>query len=260
MKTIIFEKKNRVASVQLNRPEVRNAFHPEMISEITQVFKNLPQEKDVQVVLISGAGKSFCSGADLDWMKSMATFSEAGNLADAEKLFEMFESIKRCPYPVITKVHGHVMGGALGLLAVSDLVVAEEKTKFCFSEAKLGLAPAVISAFVKERMTIGQMNRWFLTADIFNSTEAVHAGLVNQVASEAEVNGIVEKWTKSLLANGPVALRATKQLIQQVTATSDSMTLKKVTSRLIAQLRAGSEGQEGLKSFFEKREPSWRKS
>jgi methylglutaconyl-CoA hydratase len=259
MKTILFEKKNKIASIVLNRPDVRNAFHPEMIAEITSVFKSLPSDKDVNVVHVSGAGKSFCSGADLEWMKSMAGFSEAENLADAEKLYEMFDAIKHCPFPVITKVHGHVMGGALGLLAVSDMVVAEEKTQFCFSEVKLGLAPAVISAFVKERMSVSQMNRWFLTADIFSSEEALTSGLVHSVTSESDLNSVVQKWTLSLLNNGPQALKATKQLIQQVSATNDSMTLKKVTSRLIAQLRSGSEGQEGLKSFFEKRDPSWRK-
>lgn len=258
MKTIQFEKKDNIAIIKLSRPEVRNAFHPEMITDLTRVFKSLPLEKDIRVVQLSGEGKSFCSGADLEWMKSMANFSEAENLLDAEKLFEMFESIKHCPFPVITKVHGHVMGGALGILAVSDLVVAEEKTQFCFSEAKLGLAPAVISAFVKERLSVSNMNRWFLTADVFNSRDALHMGLVHTVGKEAELKNIVDQWTQSLFNNGPNAVRETKKLIQQVSTNNDVLALKKITSRLIAQLRSSTEGQEGLKSFLEKREPAWR--
>lgn len=259
MKTISFEKKDQVATIYLNRPDVRNAFHPEMIADLTRIFKSLPLEKDISVVHLAGKGKSFCSGADLEWMKSMANFSEAENLTDAEKLFEMFESIKHCPHPVITRVHGHVMGGALGLLAVSDIVIAEKNTQFCFSEAKLGLAPAVISAFVKERLTEGQMYRWFLTADIFGSKEAHEMGLVHNVVDEADLDEAMTKITNSILSNGPNAVKATKQLIRDVSATSDAMALKKITSRLIAQLRASTEGQEGLKSFIEKRKPSWLK-
>jgi methylglutaconyl-CoA hydratase len=257
MKTVSFSKQNHVATIHLNRPDVRNAFHPEMIADLTRIFKSLPLEKDIRVVHLAGQGKSFCSGADLEWMKSMASFSEAENLTDAEKLFEMFESIQHCPYPVVTKVHGHVMGGALGLVAVSDLIVADQDTQFCFSEAKLGLAPAVISAFVKDRLSMSHMNRWFLTAEVFGSAQALEMGLVHSVARGADVDATVKKWTEGLLANGPVAVQATKKLIREVSSTNDNMTLKKITSRLIAQLRAGQEGQEGLKSFFEKRKPSW---
>ncbi len=258
MKTLLIEQNKNVVSVKLNRPQVRNAFHPEMIAEITSTFKKLAKEKQTRVVVLSGEGASFCAGADLEWMKSMAKYSAAQNKKDAEKLFAMFETMEQLPQVLIAKVQGHVMGGALGLVAVCDLIVAEEKTEFCFSEAKLGLSPAVISAFVKNKMPATEMARWFLTADIFSSLQAQQMGLAHEVVSVSAVEPTVEKWVASLLKNGPQALRETKKLLQQIHHENSKSKLKKMTTTLIAKLRVSSEGQEGLKSFFEKRTPHWR--
>lgn len=252
------EHQKQIVKVQLYRPNVRNAFNPEMIAELTRLFKELGKNRQVRVVILSGAGASFCAGADLDWMKSMAKYTKAQNKKDAEKLFEMFESLYRLPAVLIGQAHGHVMGGGLGLLAVCDLVVAAEKTEFCFSEAKLGLSPAVISAFVKNKISPSEMSRWFLTAAPFSSQKAQEMGLVQEVVAEAEMESVVQKWSQQILQNGPQAVIATKKLLQQIHGESSLIKLKKTTSTLISQLRVGQEGQEGLQSFLEKRSPNWR--
>lgn len=257
-KTIVITDEKKMISVRLNRPQVRNAFHPEMIAELTTTFKTLKKNKDVRCVVLSGEGESFCAGADLGWMKSMVSFSRAQNKKDAEKLYVMFQEMYDLACPLIGVVHGHAMGGALGLLAVCDLVVAEEKTEFCFSEVKLGLSPAVISAFVKNKMELAQMSRWFLTGEVFSSEQATNMGLVHEVTSQTQA--VVEKWCKAFMANGPQAVRESKALLRKIAgpASPTPTKLKKQTTDLIAKLRVGTEGQEGIKSFLEKRSPSWR--
>ncbi|MBY0316688.1 MAG: enoyl-CoA hydratase/isomerase family protein [Bdellovibrionales bacterium] len=255
MEMIERSEKNGVAQVILNRPQVRNAFNPKMISEITETFNSLTSSKDLRCVVISGNGKSFCAGADLEWMRSMAKFTQAENLKDSQELYEMFAAIKNCPVPVIAKVHGHAMGGALGIIAAADIVIAEEQTEFCFSEAKLGLAPAVISAFVKDKVSSSAMAHLFLTATVFSATHAKQVGLVHAVTDDvAKDTQIV---IDQIYGNGPQAVRATKHLISQVYGAPES-SLKKVTTELISGLRVGAEGQEGIKSFLERREPQWR--
>jgi methylglutaconyl-CoA hydratase len=258
MKTLIVEDHKDVVYVKLNRPKVRNAFHPEMIDELTKVFKNLGKNKNVRAVVLSGEGASFCAGADLEWMRSMAKYSRAENKKDAEKLFTMFETMEKLPAVLIGRAHGHVMGGALGLLAVCDVVVADEKTEFCFSEVKLGLSPAVISAFVKNKVSLTQMSRWFLTAEVFSSPVAKEIGLIHEIAVGVGVEEQTQKWLRQLLANGPEAVKETKKLLRKVSFETSTARLKKVTTSLIAELRVSPEGQEGLRGFLEKRNPSWR--
>ncbi len=258
MKTLIIEDQKSVVRIKLNRPQVRNAFHPEMIEELTSVFKKLSQNKKLRAVVLSGEGASFCAGADLEWMKSMVKFSKAQNKKDAEKLFVMFQTLASLPAVLMAQVHGHVMGGALGLLAVCDLVVAEEKTEFCFSEAKLGLSPAVISAFVKNKVNFSQMTRWFLTAEIFSAPQAQEIGLVHEVTAGAETQAQIDRWLKHISNNGPQAVKETKKLLRTTQGVSSIVQLKKTTTELIAKLRVGEEGQEGVKSFLEKRPPVWR--
>ncbi len=257
MKTLIVQETPDVVQVSLNRPEQRNAFNPEMIAEITKVFKGLQKKSQLRMVVLSGEGVSFCAGADLQWMKSMVKYSKAQNIKDAEKLFDMFQAIQNCTAPIVCKVQGHVMGGALGLVAVSDLVVSEEKTKFCFSEVKLGLAPAVISAFVKNKMSVSAMNRWMLTGEIFSAQDALAAGLIHAIQPGLQIDQQVESWSKILLANGPQAVRETKKLIQTVSVLDKTSLLKKYTSQVIAKLRVSEEGQEGLKCAIEQKRPSW---
>lgn len=258
MKTIIVSTEKQIATVSLNRSAIRNAFNPEMISELTKVFKEFKKNKTLRGVVLKGEGETFCAGADLDWMKSMAKYTRAQNKKDAEKLFQMFQEMHELPCPLIGVVHGHAMGGALGLIAVCDLVVAEEKTEFCFSEVKLGLSPAVISAFVKNKMELSQMSRWFLTGEVFLSAQAQKMGLVHEVCGKEHLQEVVSRWCKSFLSNGPQAVRETKTLLKKVAHETSTTKLKKQTTDLIAKLRVGEEGQEGIRGFLEKRTPSWR--
>ncbi|MCC6138598.1 MAG: enoyl-CoA hydratase/isomerase family protein [Bdellovibrionaceae bacterium] len=261
-KQIVFEKENSIAHVTLNRPEVRNAFNPEMIQEITKAFKDIQKDKKVRAVVLSGMGVSFCSGADLEWMKSMAKYTYAQNVKDAQKLYDMFAAIRDCDATVVAKVHGAVMGGALGLVSVCDVVLAETKTLFCFSEVRLGLAPAVISSFVKNKMRFSEMQRYFVTGAVFSAEEAKHSGLIHQIVdSTLALNQMQEVLLKEeVLAAAPQAVRETKKLLRTLSTLNTEVKAKSATTKLIAKLRVSEEGQEGLKSFFDKRKPKWRQS
>ncbi len=248
----------RIATMTLNRPDVRNAFQPEMIRELTAAFAELSKREDISVVVLRGEGKSFCAGADLGYMKSMAAFSFEENVRDSGELFEMFWTMRLCPHPIVTRVHGHAMGGALGLIAVSDVVGAVEGTQFCFSEVKLGLAPAVISPFVLERMAVSHARRYMLTGEVFGTDEALKSGLVHFAGDEDAVDGFIEQTAKVISRNGPEAVRATKTLIMRISAENDWPGRRELTTRVIAERRASAEGQEGLRAFFEKRDPAWR--
>jgi len=247
--------KNNIVSILLNRPEKRNAFDAEMIQLLTQAFNEAADESEARVLLLQGEGKSFSAGADLSWMKSSMEFSFEENQEDAKKLREMYLSLKRVPYPVVAHAQGHVMGGALGLVALADVAAAETSTKFCFSEVKLGLAPAVVSEFVYNKINNSDLQRYLLTAEVFDGTEAQKMGLIHFHSTMTEVESFVAKLVEKIANNGPVATRSTKSLLQKLHA--DSSNIKDHSVPLIAQLRTGTEGQEGLISFFEKRKPSW---
>ncbi|XGC80572.1 enoyl-CoA hydratase-related protein [Bdellovibrio bacteriovorus] len=257
MSFVVVTELNHVAYVKLHRPDVRNAFNPEMIAEITKIFHDLNTRTDLRAVVLQGEGKVFCAGADLNWMKEMVNFSFVQNQDDSLKLFHMFESIAHCTLPVIGLVHGAAFGGALGLVAVCDEVVAEEGTQFCFSEVKLGIAPAVISSFVSKKAIPGKVRPLMLSGVVFNPHVAHQAGLVTEVVPAGEGHTAVQKVLHGYLQCGPEAVRATKKLLNNI----DHMTWdqqRNSTTNLIAERRASAEGQEGLKSFLEKREPSWR--
>lgn len=241
--------------VELNRPDIHNAFNAEMIEELTQTFLNIPN--GVRAILLKGAGKSFCAGGDLNWMKAMARFSREENLKDSEKLFEMFEAIYRAPVPVIAKVHGNIFGGGLGLLAACDVVAAVRESKYCFSEAKLGLVPAVISAFVLKKSSPMLARQMMLTAQIFDENKAQEMGLVNFIGSDEEVEDFVQSQIEFFKSNGADALKDTKYLLDFVPMNTWDA-IKKETTRVIAERRVSQEGQEGMKAFFEKRKPTWK--
>lgn len=257
MKNIVVTELDHVAYVKLSRAEVRNAFNPEMIAEITAVFKSFNSRKDLKAIVLAGDGKSFCAGADLNWMKEMVNYSFEENKKDSLKLFEMFEAISDCELPVIGQVHGAAFGGALGLVAVCDEVIAEEATQFCFSEVKLGIAPAVISAFVQKKAVAGKVRPLMLSGVVFNAHIAQQAGLVTDVVTNGEAHIAVQKILSSYLAAGPEAVRETKKMLNKISS-MNWQEQKDLTTEVIAQRRASAEGQEGLKSFLGKREPSWR--
>ena len=255
MKYLRVVEQSKVLQVLLNRPETHNAFNEQMIQEITEVFNEVPES--IRVIQLRGEGKSFCAGADLEWMKSMVDYSMQENKEDSLKLFEMFSAIRNCRVPVLTVAHGNVFGGGLGLLACSDIVVAEESTKFCFSEVKLGLVPAVISPFVFDKVSEKNAKEWMLTGKVFTSMEAYFGGLVNFAASEKDINEFVDNECSRIIKSGKEAVQETKRLINQLKGWSwDERRAE--TTRIIAERRVSAEGQEGLKSFLEKRTPSWK--
>lgn len=255
---------DHVAYVKLDRPQVRNAFDPQMISEITLSFQNFSQRKDLRAVVLQGEGKVFCAGADLEWMKSMVDFDINQNQADSEKLFLMFETIYNCELPVIGVVHGAAYGGALGLLACCDYVIAEEKTAFCFSEVKIGLVPAVISAFFQRKFSPASFRFLMLSGQVFNFEEASSMGLVHevhQIQTESEVAHELNKKLQHYLTyfkeSGPQAVKETKKLLNQLSQSKLEAQMG-LTTKVIAERRVSAEGQEGLKSFIEKKSPSWK--
>lgn len=203
---------NSIKIVELNKPKLKNAFNPEMIAEITETFKKLSADKAVRAVVLKGAGTAFCAGADLNWMKSMVDFSFDQNIKDSEKLWEMFEAIALCEAPVIGLIHGAAFGGALGLIAACDYVIADEATKFCFSEVKLGLSPAVISSFILRKCSDGQVRPFMLNAEVFDSKTAQRLGLVHIIKNLDD--GLTEARKFSGL--GLEAIRETKKLLNSI--------------------------------------------
>lgn len=250
------ENQKDVFKITLNRPDLRNAFHPEMIQQLTGAFREAAQSK-ARFVYLSGAGKSFCAGADLDWMKSMKNFSRDQNIADSEKLYEMFQAAWECELPILTQVQGHVMGGAIGLVAVSDFVAAHTETQFCFSEVKLGLAPAVISSFVLSKTVHPKIKEWMLSGKIFSSQDAKDVGLVSFYGEEIGIKEFLLSTAQSLCSAGPEAVRKTKKMLRGLSP--EKLEFKRLTTETIADRRVSAEGQEGLTAFFEKRQPSWKK-
>lgn len=252
---------NSVLNVVLARPAVRNAFDAETIAELTTVFKGAGvagEYASARALVLSGEGASFCSGADLGYMQSMAKFSRDENRADAERLFEMFESVRKCLVPVIVHAHGHAMGGAVGITACADVALAENGTQFRFSEVRLGILPAVISPFVLQKMNAQWARRWMITGEMFDAAQAQAAGLIQFVGSKEAVEAEKKKVITALLEAAPEAVRATKALINEI-GFEDPLTVRARVTEAIAERRTSQEGQEGLNAFLGKREPSWRK-
>ena len=241
-------------TVSLNRPDVRNAMDDKLIAGLTETFRGVGDE--VRAVVLKGEGKAFCAGGDLSWMQRSIDYTEAENLADAKALGDLFLAIDDCPCPVIGQVHGAAFGGGVGLACVCDIVVAAEGTKFCFSEAKLGLSPAVISAFAIRKIGLSQARRYFLTAEVFDAAEAKRLGLAHEVCGAGEVEQKVGEVVAALRQNGPKAVRRAKALAKQV-AYLDSREALEISSKVIAALRVSAEGQEGVRAFLEKRSASW---
>lgn len=257
MKTIIVSEIDHVANIKLHRPEVRNAFNAEMIKELTFAFKSLQARTDLRAVTLQGEGKVFCAGADLNWMSSMVNFSYDENIKDAKELYELFEAQRSLDLPIVGLIHGAAYGGALGLIANCDYVIAEESTSFCFSEVKLGISPAVISSFVLEKANSGA-HHYMISGTVFNEYQAKNLGLVHEIAHKDQAHLSLQKQIHNYKECGPVAVRKTKKLIRDL-KNYKGENPSELTTKLIAELRTSDEGQEGLKSFLEKRTPAWRK-
>ncbi|HKT31505.1 MAG TPA: enoyl-CoA hydratase/isomerase family protein [Gammaproteobacteria bacterium] len=250
-----------VAMLTFNRPEKHNAFDDAIIAELTTKLIQLNNDKNVRIVILTGAGKSFSAGADLNWMRSMEKFSEAENIEDALKLAELMDILNTLRKPTIARVNGAVYGGGVGLVACCDIAVASDTAKIALSEVRLGLVPSVISPYVIAAIGAHQARRYFLTAEAISAQQAQNIGLVHEVAAPDKLDEAVEKEVDLLLKAGPKALTACKELIAANAAASVSArrALKQKTAQLIAQLRVSDEGQEGLSAFLEKRSPKWAK-
>ena len=248
---------NLVATVTLNRPEVRNAFNEAFIAEITQTFQELGQRNDVRCIVLAANGTAFCAGADLNWMRSMADYTREQNLADAGRLAAMMRTVYECPKPTIAKIQGDVYAGGTGLVAACDMAVAADTAHFCLSEVKLGLVPSTISPYVIRAMGARAAHRYFLTAERFTATEALRIGFVHEVVSRDELDAKVAGLSKALANAGPEAVRLCKKLVQDVAGHDITPELVTMTVGSIADVRVSAEGREGLQSFLQKRKPNW---
>jgi methylglutaconyl-CoA hydratase len=251
-----------VARVFLNRPDVRNAFNDAVIAELGATFAAFADDPDLRCVVLGGHGKAFCAGADLAWMRAMGGFSWDENRADAQRLADMLWRMWSCPVPVIGRVHGDCYAGGVGLAAVCDSVVASDAAGFCLSEAKLGLLPATIGPYVIRAMGESAARRWFVTAERFDAATALRLGLVQEVvpqaAGEAGLDAAVDALVEAVVANGPQAVRACKQLVRDLAGQPIDQRLREETARRIADIRSGAEGREGVAAFLERRVPGWK--
>lgn len=247
-----------IAWVNLDRPEVRNALNAELIHELTEAFDWLNGRDDIRVIVMKGNGKAFCAGADLAYMKDMAGFSYNQNIADAEKLSKLFQTIYFCNKAVIVEVHGACIGGANGIIAAADIVIAERETKFAFTEVRLGLTPATISPFVVSKIGNTAAKELMLTGRRFTAEEAKDFRLVNAVVDEAEMIDAERTYIEHFLHASPDAIAECKNLLRMVSGTDDRFSpVFMQTSVAIANQRISKAGQEGMKAFFEKRKASW---
>jgi methylglutaconyl-CoA hydratase len=246
-----------IARVTLDRPDVHNAFNDELIRLITQAFTDLGTRDDVRAIVLGGNGKSFCAGADLNWMKRMVHYSYEENLEDARALGRMFLAIAKCPKPVIARIHGAALGGGAGLAAACDIAVAVESAQFGFTEVKLGILPAVISPFVLARIGTPRSREFFITGERFLAGVAHSMGLIEHVAAhEFALDALIESKIAQILTSAPGAVAAAKELIFGVAARNLETALE-YTAETIARVRAGEEGQAGMKAFLERQKPPW---
>ena len=248
-----------VATVFLARPNARNALNAGLIGELTRCMEELARDDGVRVVVLTGEGDFFCAGADVGYMRDTAEFSYEEAREDGRRLGGAFRRGEECSKPVVARVRGAAIGGGIGLVAASDVAVAEEGTVFAFSEVRLGISPATIAPFVLRKIGSSHTRALFLTGERFDAQRAQAMGLVHEVAAEGDLDAVVGEKVEGLLAGGPEALAATKALLRELRdAASGEAT--EIMARRIAELRTGEEGQEGLGAFLEKREPPWRES
>lgn len=263
--SVVVRSEGGIARVVLCRPERRNAFDDQMLAELLVAFERLTRDATVRVIVIEGEGKSFCAGADIDWMRRQVTATVEENTADALRLADLFEAVNCAPQAVIAKVHGAALGGGAGLVCAADLAIAADDLVIGFTEARLGIVPAVISPYVVMKIGPGQARRWFVTGSRMGADEALAVGLVHKVVRPEELDAAVQEAAFEVLQCAPGAVAACKELVEDVVgglamagALEDGFDdVKSYTARRIAQARVSDEGQEGLKSFLEKRKPRW---
>lgn len=253
---IAVERRDACVVLRLQRPDVGNAFNDQLIAQLLDVLDDLRTDARLRAVVLTGTGKIFSAGADLNWMKRMQQASRAENLRDAERTALLFARLYDFPRPVIAAVNGPARGGGVGLVAASDFALASHQANFAFSEVRLGIIPALISPFVLKKMGESRARRLFLTGQTFTAEQAMQWGLVDRVVAPDQLDEAVEEKLKALRDSGPAAIAAIKRLLHEVSdAKADDVA--GMTARMIAELRTSDEGQEGMAAFLEKRPPKW---
>jgi methylglutaconyl-CoA hydratase len=246
-----------VATVVLDRPEMRNAFDDVLARAMRETFEALGADPAVRVIVLRGAGETFCAGGDLRWMQRSGALPKAENLEDAKGFVAAYAAIDRCPKPVVARVQGVALGGGAGLVAASDVAVAAEGTVFGFPEVKLGIVPAAISPYVIQKVGWSQARRLFLTGERFDAEAALRMNLVHRVVPAAGLDAALEETVAALLSSGPEALGRVKRLLKGLNALAPDGALMDLTAKTIADARASAEAQEGFAAFLEKRKPTW---
>lgn len=246
-----------IATVTLNTPENHNAFDDEVIATLHETFSALADNKDIRVMVLAANGKSFSAGANLNWMRRMAEYDQSRNEEDARALANMLQALYALPMPSIARVQGAAFGGGVGLVACCDIAIAADNASFCLSEVKLGLIPATISPYVIKAMGERAAKRYFMTAERFTASTAQSIGLVSEVAAADKLDQSIDSLCEQLCANGPYAVTAAKNLVNDVGGEPIDEALLKLTSNRIAAIRVSQEGQEGLSAFLQKRKPNW---
>ena len=256
MPSILVDRDGPVLRLTFNRPDVRNAFDEGMIADLTAAAAQAAADATLRAVVIAGAGKAFCSGADLAWMSKAIAYTHRENLSDAEDLARMLERLDTLPVPVIGRVHGAALGGGVGLTAICDVVIAADDSVFGLSEVKLGIIPAVISPYVIRKIGVSASRELFLTGSRFSAARGCAIGLVHEVVPAAGLDAAVERRLKDVLEAGPKAIAAAKTLIREIAGEHPNDVIGFTTNSIAAQ-RVSAEGQEGIRAFLEKRKPGW---
>lgn len=258
MKSLLLEQHaNGVTHLILNRPQVHNAFDDVMIEELIHSLDQIQADEKTRVVVLSSQGQHFSAGADVNWMKRMATYSEAENHEDARRLGLLMKTLNQLNKPTVAKIHGAAFGGGVGLIACCDIAIASNEASFCFSEVKIGLIPAVISPYIINAIGERAARRYFLTAEKFSAEEGLRLGLLHKTVEPTALNSTTENMVQQLLLNSPAAQQEAKTLIRATNRGIIDAAMEEDTSRRIAHMRISPEGQEGLRAFLEKRHPSW---
>lgn len=255
--TLLISIQNGVAELTMNRPEVNNAFDDVFIQKMINTLAELEQNSEVRVLVLKGAGKHFSAGADLAWMQRMAELDEAANKADAQQLSELMHKLDTFSKPTLAVVQGASYGGAVGLISCCDMAIASDSAVFCLSEVKIGLSPAVISPYVIRAIGSRQARRYFISAEVIKAEQALAIGLVHELVDKSQLQERADKQIQTLLKNSPQAMAASKKLIQDIGQESINDDTRNYCVDLIASIRVSDEGQEGLKSFLNKRQPAW---
>ncbi|MCC7414163.1 MAG: enoyl-CoA hydratase/isomerase family protein [Gammaproteobacteria bacterium] len=255
---VLLARDGAIATVTLNRPALHNAFDDRLIADLTDLLRELDADPGIRAVVLAASGKSFSAGADLGWMARMADYSEQDNYRDAMALAELMRVLDTLGKPTIARVQGAAYGGGVGLVACCDIAIAVESATFCFSEARLGIVPAVISPYCVRAIGARAAQRYFLTAERFDAATALRLGLVHELTSGEQLDVVIARVLADLAECGPAAQAACKDLVASVSGRPIDDELVSLTAELIAALRVSPEGQEGIRAFLDKRRPGWR--